>query len=256
MKITNIVISVLFLVILESGNAFAQTKVIAHRGFWQTEGSAQNSITSLKKANEANVYGSEFDVSITADGVAVVNHDDTIKGIVIETAKYKEIKNIKLSNGEKLPTLEQYLKAGKSCKGTQLILEIKPHKLKENEDRAVDESLALVKKFKMENQVEFISFSMNICERLIQKAPKASVAYLRGDVTPKELKAKGFTGLDYYYKHIEKNPQWIQEAHDAGLSVNVWTVNDPQILNNLVKMKADFITTDRPVEWKEILLNK
>ena len=28
--------------------AQAQTQVIAHRGFWKTEGSAQNSITALK----------------------------------------------------------------------------------------------------------------------------------------------------------------------------------------------------------------
>ena len=46
----------------------AQTQVIAHRGFWKTEGSAQNSITALKKAAEAKVYGSEFDVQLTADG--------------------------------------------------------------------------------------------------------------------------------------------------------------------------------------------
>ena len=30
----------------------AQTQVIAHRGFWKTEGSAQNSITALEKAAE------------------------------------------------------------------------------------------------------------------------------------------------------------------------------------------------------------
>lgn len=43
----------------------AQTKVIAHRGYWDCEGSAQNSIASLKKAAEAGVYGSEFDVQMT-----------------------------------------------------------------------------------------------------------------------------------------------------------------------------------------------
>ena len=33
----------------------AQTQVIAHRGFWKAEGSAQNSITGLNKAAEAKV---------------------------------------------------------------------------------------------------------------------------------------------------------------------------------------------------------
>ena len=31
----------------------AQTKVIAHRGFWKTPGSSQNSISSLLKADSA-----------------------------------------------------------------------------------------------------------------------------------------------------------------------------------------------------------
>ena len=42
----------------------AQTQVIAHRGYWKAEGSAQNSLASLRKAAEAKVYGSEFDVQI------------------------------------------------------------------------------------------------------------------------------------------------------------------------------------------------
>ena len=40
----------------------AQTKVIAHRGFWKTPGSSQNSISSLLKADSIGCYGSEFDV--------------------------------------------------------------------------------------------------------------------------------------------------------------------------------------------------
>ena len=62
----------------------AQTKVIAHRGFWNTEGSAQNSLTSLRKAAEARLYGSEFDVQMTADSIIVVNHDNAIRGYIIE----------------------------------------------------------------------------------------------------------------------------------------------------------------------------
>lgn len=53
----------------------AQPKIVAHRGFWRTAGSAQNSLTSLQKSAELGLYGSEFDVWITADGVPVVFHD-------------------------------------------------------------------------------------------------------------------------------------------------------------------------------------
>ena len=41
----------------------AKTGIIAHRGYWKTEGSAQNSIASLTKAQQLGIYGSEFDVN-------------------------------------------------------------------------------------------------------------------------------------------------------------------------------------------------
>ena len=57
----------------------AQTKAIAHRGFWKTPGSSQNSITSLLKADSIGCYGSEFDVWLTKDSKLVVNHDPVYK---------------------------------------------------------------------------------------------------------------------------------------------------------------------------------
>ena len=248
-----LILSVLLTAFLCGSSAFSQTKVIAHRGYWDCEGSAQNSITALNKAHEVGVYGSEFDVLITADGIPVVNHNDSIQGFCIETSLYEEIKDLKLKNGEVLPTLEDYLIQGKQNKGTQLILEIKPHKRVVNEDRAVTAILALVQKYQLEEQVEYISFSMNICKELIRRAPAAQVAYLRGEVSPADLKVLGFTGLDYHYKVFEKNPTWIQEAKNAGLTVNVWTVDDPAVMQSMIEQNVDFITTDKPEQLKEIV---
>lgn len=248
-----LILSMLLTAFLCGSSAFSQTKVIAHRGYWDCEGSAQNSITALNKAHEVGAYGSEFDVSITADGIPVVNHDDSIQGFCIETSLYEDIKDLKLKNGETLPTLEDYLIQGKQNKGTQLILEIKPHKRVVNEDRAVTAILALVQKYQLEDQVEYISFSMNICKELIRRAPAAQVAYLRGEVSPADLKVLGFTGLDYHYKVFEKNPTWIQEAKNAGLTVNVWTVDDPAVMQSMIEQNVDFITTDKPEQLKEIV---
>jgi glycerophosphoryl diester phosphodiesterase len=241
-------------VVLFTNSAFAKTKVIAHRGYWDTPGSAQNSIASLNKAHEANVYGSEFDVLITADGVLVVNHDDTINGLLIESSNFDQLKETRLSNGEKLPTLEEYLVAGKKNKGTQLILEIKPHKTKENEDRAVNATVELVKNLGIEQQVEYISFSMNICKKLVELSPKSQIAYLMSDKSPKELKEAGLTGLDYHYKVLlEIKPGWIDEAKALGLTVNVWTVDDLEMMKKLIDKNVDFITTDKPMELKSLL---
>lgn len=246
-------LTILLAVCLYGSNVFAQTKVIAHRGYWDCEGSAQNSITALNKAHEVGAYGSEFDVSITADGIPVVNHDDSIQGFCIETSLYEQLKDLKLKNGETLPTLEEYLIQGKKNKGTQLILEIKPHKRVVNEDKAVAAILYLVQKYQMEDQVEYISFSMNICKELIRRAPAVQVSYLRGEVSPADLKILGFSGLDYHYKVFDKHPEWIQEAKDEGLTINVWTVDDPAVMESMVAKGVDFITTDKPKELKAVI---
>lgn len=234
--------------------SMAQTQVVAHRGYWDCAGSAQNSIAALVKAHEIGVYGSEFDVSITADGVPVVNHDDDIQGHVIETSYYADIKDLKLKNGETLPTLEQYLQKGKECQPTQMVLEIKPHKLTRNENRAVAAVVALVKKYDMEKQVDYISFSFNICQKLIETVKGASpVYYLNGEIPPKELKEMGMAGFDYENKVVRQHPDWIVEAHKLGMKTNVWTVNKKADLQWLIDHKVDFITTNKPVELKEML---
>lgn len=233
--------------------SFAEVKVIAHRGFWTSEGSAQNSIASLKKAAQAKVYGSEFDVQMTLDGQIVVNHDDSIQGVCIADVPYSQIRDMRLNNGEMIPTLDSYLKVGKTLPDIQLILEIKPHKTKELEDQAVKKIVAKVKKMGMEKQVQYISFSLNICEQLARLSPKSEIAYLNGEKSPTELKAKGINGIDYHYKVMTKKPEWIQESHDNGMKVNVWTVNDLEKAKQLIDQKVDYITTDRPLEIKKLI---
>ncbi|MDT3388264.1 MAG: hypothetical protein LIR46_10970 [Bacteroidota bacterium] len=89
----------------------AQTRIIAHRGRWDTDGSAQNSLASLIKADSIGVYGAEFDMHITRNGVVVVFQDDDIirndrpDTVNIETNDYEVIKHLRLANGELLPAL-------------------------------------------------------------------------------------------------------------------------------------------------------
>ena len=231
----------------------AQTQVIAHRGFWKTEGSAQNSIMALEKAAEAQLYGSEFDVLMTADGKVVVNHDSSIEGMVIAETPYKKLKNIRIKNGEKLPTLKNYLKKGKKL-DIQLILEAKPLPTKEMENEAIAKMVKMVKKMGLEKQVEYISFSLNMCEQLAKLTPESEIAYLEGNIAPSELKKKGINGIDYHLNVIlNKHPEWVEEAHRLGMKVNVWTVNNESDMKKLIDMKVDYITTDQPLELKNLL---
>ena len=138
-------IFILMAALLVGLTAVAQPKIVAHRGYWRTDGSAQNSITSLQKAAAVGCYGSEFDVWLTADGVPVVFHDATIDGIRIEDTTFATLMNHRLQNGEFIPTLQQYLTEGSKIEGCQLILEIKPHRNEVRDKRIADMCVELVR---------------------------------------------------------------------------------------------------------------
>lgn len=234
----------------------AQVKIIAHRGYWNSPNAAQNSVAAMQHAYDAGVFGSEFDVHITTDGEIVVNHDDDIHGTIIEDAKYADIKNMKLANGEILPTLKQYLAAGKKMGNLQLILEIKAHKTAEREDKCVEKCLQLVKEAGMESRVDYISFSMHACEQLVKLNPQARVYYLGSDVAPDVIKQKGFAGIDYYGGALAKNPQWIEESHKLGMKVNAWTITELKDIQKTLASGVDFITTDKPEVAKKLAEGK
>ena len=235
----------------------AQPKVVAHRGYWRTDGRAQNSIVSLQKAAAIGCYGSEFDVWITVDGVPVVFHDATINGIRIEDATYAELMNHRLANGEFLPTLQQYLLEATKTEGCQLILEIKPHSTAQRDERIVQRCLELIHMLKLQKRTEYISFSKHVCEYLHAEEPNAKIAYLNGDISPKDIKAMGLTGIDYHYNVFKKHPEWLKESQQLGVEVNVWTVDGDDALTEFANMNGiDIITTNDPEILQRILKKK
>jgi glycerophosphoryl diester phosphodiesterase len=230
-------------------------EIISHRGYWNTEGSAQNSISSLTNAHKAGFYGSEMDVYITSDNVVAVNHDAAPWGVSIENNTWDKLLQTRLPNGEDLPTFEKYISAHKELGGdTKLVIEFKQHAKPENDERAIDSTLALVKKYGAEDKVIYVSLSVKICETAARKAPEGTtVLYLLGNLNPKELKKRGITGFSYPVEIVMLNPDWIKSAKKLGLKSGVWTVNDEQKLQWCIDRKVDLITTDNPVLLRDML---
>lgn len=230
-----------------------KAQVIAHRGYWDTKATSQNSLKSLEKAHEIKVYGSEFDVHMTADGVLVVYHDDKIDGRRVQELNYADLTKVRLLNGEKIPTLEAYLKKAKKLDGLKLIFELKSHTTPDKNREAARKSVEMVEKMGLGDRTEYITFNLDAGKELIRVSPHTPVYYLNGELAPAKLKELGFAGLDYNVSVMQKNPGWFKEAKDLGLKVNVWTANDPAVIQELVKHGADFITTDAPVEALQLV---
>ena len=245
-----------FILLLGLSNLTGQ-EIIAHRGYWKTTGSAQNSIASLMKADSIALYGSEVDFWLSSDGVPVVNHDAevTLNGekLVVQDTPLATLRKVTLSNGETLPTVEEYLDAFAQCKHVKLIIEFKSHKSKEREDLLAEKVMDMVRQRGLQEKVEYIAFGVNFVQQARKLDPKAPVYYLNGDLSPQVLATMGLSGFDYHYNVLYKRPEWVKKAHELGQKVNVWTVNKPEDIQKVIDLKVDFITTDEPLLVREIL---
>ncbi|MFM8807018.1 MAG: glycerophosphodiester phosphodiesterase family protein, partial [Sphingomonadales bacterium] len=228
---------------------FMSNPVIAHRGAFKKNGFPENSIASLREAIRLNCAGSEFDVRMTADSVLVVNHDAHYQGMLIEATPYAVLSKQPLSNGEILPTLSSYLKAGQQDKpSTRLILEIKPTDTKtaERRDLIARSVLRAVQEAGVEGYTEYISFDYDQLLVLKQRQNNAKAHYLNGDRSPEQVAKDGIDGIDYNFSVFQKNPDWIAQAKRLKLVLNAWTVNDMAMLDWFLEQGFDFITTNEP----------
>lgn len=237
------------LILAITASAMAQTKVIAHRGYWKTEGSAQNSLRSFTKADSIGAYGSEMDVWLTADDHLVVNHDAVFKGVDFEKATLEQIRAIRLDNGEKVPTLSEYLELVASKPNTRLILELKSLSDMRRENKAAEMIAQELAEYNVLGQTDIITFSINACLAFKKVMPDGvKIYYLDGDLSPKKIKRLGLAGIDYNMSTLRAHPEWIQQAHELGLEVNVWTIRNIDDAIYFHKQGVDYITTDIPEE--------
>lgn len=198
----------------------AQKYVIAHRGCCQLPSLPENSRASLREALSLQVYGTEFDVHQTADGVLVINHDDFFYDKKITTTTFKELLDYKLSNGETIPTLIDFFDIFKeSSRRVKLIVELKNCDVK----RVVN----LVNEYGIQNDVRYISFSKDYCNQLVQQSLGEYVLYLNSELSPIEVKDLGYGWICYNESVYNLHPKWLQEATDMGLiPCALWPVND------------------------------
>jgi glycerophosphoryl diester phosphodiesterase len=234
-------------------NNFHQNKVIAHRGAWKNIGAPQNSVASLKAAIALGCAGSETDVHMTEDSALIINHDPVWSDLSVQKSTLADLQKTKLSNGETLPLLEDFLKTIQQQHSTKLILEIKPsEKGREWANATVKKVLEKVHELQSQAWMVYISFDYEILKEILKREPSAIVQYLNGDKTPEQLKQDGIQGADYHYSVFQKHSDWIKSAKENNIALNAWTVNEEKEMNWFLQNDFDFITTNEP----ELLFEK
>jgi len=119
--------------------------------------------------------------------------------------------------------------------------------------QATRQAIALVREKKMEHEIVIQSFSPVVCYIALQEAPDLRTEFLGHDDKDKPKQWGQFVdfgmliGVHGFNVHHESlNPERLAHFHNAGKSVAVWTVDDPNLMHKYAGWGVDFIITNKP----------
>ena len=231
---------------------FSDDKVVAHRGSWKNTGAPQNSFAAFVHALDYQYAGVEFDVHMTSDSLLVVNHDPTYFDLAVQQSTYEQLNANKLENGEPLPFLRDFIIRGMEQRQTRLFVEVKPSVIgKEWALATAAKVVDLIHELSAQPWVIYISFDYDILKEILRIDPAARVMYLNGSKSPEELHLDGMAGAAYHYSVFQRNEEWIEQCHDLGMDVYVWTVNDSELMKRFIDSGVKYIATDEPELLKD-----
>ena len=219
---------------------------IAHRGYHEKY--FENTKEAFIEASKRDVYGIETDIHLTKDHVWITHHNDDIisggKSYLIEEHTLDELMHLPLDNnqGHKDATVCLFTDYLEICKesGKRPIIEIKNSpKLKYLKELAL-----YVDKYMGFDNVTFIGFypwPMWKLRNMFHK--RIHLQQLIQDHT--EFVYTSIIGkMDIDIDYNKLTPEMIKKMHKHHLKVNVWTVDDIEVLRKLEEMGVDYITSN------------
>ena len=231
-------------------------RCFAHRG--ARAYAPENTLLAFALAYDLGADGIECDVQRSRDGRLVIIHDDLVDRTTDGTGAVASMSFRELSTldagvfpriPQRIPTLQETLDLARERNGL-INIEIKGGSVEASIGiaRAVEPVLlALGDAFR--RKVLVSSFDHPALTLLKERLPWLRIATLfdkdwrHQDVVTaaRKLQAEAI-----HPAAVLVDPALIRRAHDAGLQVNVWTVNAPHDIRQLVAWGVDGIFTDYP----------
>jgi glycerophosphoryl diester phosphodiesterase len=213
--------------------------ILGHRG---AAGLArENTIAAFVEAKRLGADGVELDVRRTADGALVVHHDP-------EIPSFGAVSELKLSE---LPPYVPLLHAAlEACDGLVVNVEIKnlPTEPGFDADGGIATSVAgLVMEQRLAAGVVISCFHLATIDSVKSAEPAIPTGWL---TVPRydqgaALATAAERGHDALHPHHEGvTAELVAEAHQRGLAIATWTVDEPERLRQVADMGVDTVITN------------
>ncbi len=232
----------------------------AHRGGAQEN--EENTLPAFAHSQALGYTHVELDVHATRDNVVVIHHDADLTRMCGDSRRiadldYAELRSIRTRGGNEIPRLKTLF-----VEYPRLFVTI------ETKSRAVIAPLCdLIERAGALERVCIGAFDPACTEaavarlgpRLLWSPAHAQVARLwaRGWGLPMRLSGFGVVQIPAVWKGIPVvTPRLVRAAHDAGVAVQVWTVNEAEEMNRLLDMGVDGLITDCPTLLRKVLRDR
>lgn len=248
-------------------------RIIAHRGGMGL--GPENTIETFKRSLAAGADTLEMDIRMTKDGRLVVIHDASVDRTTDGTGAVRdlnlaEIKKLDAGNRRPqagpdfrvpdrrigVPTVEEVLEAFPK---TFLVMEIK-----DESPETGDLLCRLLARYRKTNSVIVASMHAKVLSEFRQVCPGVATSAGPDSVLVFYLLNKvgltSFFSADMAAFQVPiasrgrriATPGLVMAAHRRNLKVEVWTVNDPDEMQRLLKAGVDGIFTDFPGRLKSV----
>jgi glycerophosphoryl diester phosphodiesterase len=236
---------------------------VGHRG--ASARLPENTLASFRAALEAGAGGLELDVRVTRDGHPVVMHDATVDrttdgfgavaGMTLEAVRRLDAG----SPGEGVPTLREVFE---EFPGVSVNLEIKDNDVPGAEKVVLD----VLREAGVADRVLVASADHRVLRRFRRASGgefdtgasrrEIAVFYALSRLRLERLIRPAYAALqvpvDYGPLRL-LTPRFVHAARSLGVRVDVWTINEPGRMREVLDLGADVVMTDRPEVLTEVL---
>ncbi|NLC35117.1 MAG: glycerophosphodiester phosphodiesterase [Alcaligenaceae bacterium] len=228
---------------------------VAHRGAGRA--APENTLAAFRLGSARGFRMMEYDVKLTADDVPVLLHDDTLERTSSGRGRAADFRYAELARhdfgawhspayaGEPIATLYG-IAAYTRANGIHSNIEIKPTTGMETH---TGERIALLARQLWEGAELpplLSSFSETALAAARDAAPELPRALLFEEALPADWRERAAwlqcSGLNLNHRHVTRDI--VRQVGDAGLSLAIWTVNDPARALELLEWGCNAIITD------------
>lgn len=221
------------------------TQIWAHRG--ASAAAPENTLAAFELAARQGAQGVELDVQRSADGTVVVIHDETVDRTTQGSGRVVDLPGSALQAWG-VPTLAEVLDL-LAPTGLRVNVELKngiePYPGLEEDVEAVVSSSRLADE--AGERVVYSSFNHRSLARLDRLGTRVPLGVLHVEAMVRPwVYAASFGARALHPMALTVLPEEVAQAHEAGMAVHVWTVDDPDAVRTLAAAGVDAIITNVP----------